>query len=79
MRSLSVITFELVLDVYIFYADQALVQSKLDEDVILRLPKECGSLPSKMVRLNKSVYGLKKVSHPWHEYLTSCVQTLDFQ
>ena len=42
--------------------DQAFVQSYLEEDVFLRLPKGCGGLSGKIVRLDKSLYGLKQAS-----------------
>ena len=42
--------------------EEAFAQSELDEDVFLRLPKGCGSLSGKIVRLNKSLYGLKQAS-----------------
>ena len=51
------IAFELDLDVCHFDVEQAFVQSKLDEDVFLRLPKGCGSLSGKIVQLSKSLYG----------------------
>ena len=47
------------LDFCHFDVDQAFVQSHLDEDVFLRLPKGCGKLSGKVVRLNKRLYGLK--------------------
>ena len=77
MRSLSAITCEVDLDVCHFDVEQALVQSKLDEDNFLRLPKGCGSL--KIVRLNKSLYGLKQASRLWYAHLTSFLKTLCFQ
>ena len=79
MRLLSAIACELDLDVCHFDVEQAFVQSKLDEDVFLRLPKGCGSLSGKIVRLNKSLYGLKQASRSWHAHLTSCLKTLGFQ
>ena len=54
MRLLSVIACELDLDVCHFDVEQAFVQSKLQADVFLSLPKECGRLSGKIVRLNKS-------------------------
>ena len=56
-----------------FDVDQAFLQSKLDADVFLRcLPKECGSLSGEIVRLNKSMCGLKQVfSRSWHAHLNS--------
>ena len=62
-----------------FDVEQAFVQSKLDEDVFVRLPKGCGSLSRKVVRLNKSLYGLKRASRSWHAHLTPCLKTLGFQ
>ena len=50
------------LDLCHFDLDQAFVQSDLEENVFLRLPKGCGDLSGKVVRLNKSLYGLKQAS-----------------
>ena len=62
MRLLSAIACELDLDVCHFDVEQVFVQSKRGEDVFLRLQKGCGSLSGKILRLNKSLYGLKQVS-----------------
>ena len=62
-----------------FDVEQAFVQSKLDEDVFLRLPQGCSSLSGKIVRLNKSLYGLKQASRSWHAHFASCLKTLGFQ
>ena len=79
MRLLSAIACEFDLDVCHFDVEQAFVQSKLDEDVFMRLPRGCGRLSGKVVRLNKSVYGLKQASRSWHAHLTTCLKTLGFQ
>ena len=79
MRLLSAIACELDLDVCHFKVGQALVQSKLDEDVFLRLPRGCGRLSDKIGRLNKSLYGSKQASRSWHAHLTTCLKTLGFQ
>ena len=48
--------------------------------LILRLPRGCGRLSGKkVVRLNKSLYGLKQASRSWHAHLTTCLNTLGFQ
>ena len=57
MRLLSAIACELDLDVCHFDVEQAFVQSKLDEDVFLRLARGYGHLSGKVVRLNKSCTG----------------------
>ena len=54
VRLLSAIACELDLDVCHFDVEQAFVQSKLDEDVFLRLPRGCGRLSGKVVQLNKN-------------------------
>ena len=79
MRLLSAIACELDLDVFHFDVEQAFVQSKVDEDVFLRLPRGYGRLSGKVVRLNKSLYGLKQASRSWHTHLTTCLKTLGFQ
>ena len=79
MRLLSTIACELDLDVCHFDVEQSFVQSELDEDVFLRLPRGCGRLSGKVVRLNKSLYGLKQASRSWHAHLTTCLKTLGFQ
>ena len=79
MRLLSAIACELDLDVCHFGVEQAFVQSKLDGDVFMRLPRGCGRLSGNVVRLNKSLYGLKQASRSWHAHLTTCLKTLGFQ
>ena len=52
---LSMIACGLDIDLCHFHADQAFLQSKLDEDVFWHLPRECGSPSGKIVRLIKSL------------------------
>ena len=56
VRLLSAIACEGDSDLCHFDVDQAFVQSDLEEDVFLRLPKGCGVLSGKVVRLNKRLY-----------------------
>ena len=79
MRLLSAIACELDLDVCHFDVEQGFVQPKLDEDVFLRLPRGWGRLSGKIVRLKKSLYGLKQASRSWHAHLTTCLKTIGFQ
>ena len=76
---LAAIACELDLDLCHFDAEQAFVQSELDEEVYLRLPKGCGSMSSKVVRLRKSLYGLKQASRSWHKHLVSGIKGLGFE
>ena len=78
VRFLSAITCECDLDLCHFHVDQAFVQSDF-EDVFLRLPKGCRDLSAKVIRLNKSLYGLKQASRTWHAHLTSCLKRLGFE
>ena len=79
VRLLSAIACECDLDLCHFDVDQAFVQSDLEEDVFLRLPKGCGDLSGKVVRLNKSLYGLKQASRTWHAHLTTCLKRPGFE
>ena len=79
MRLLNAIACELDLDVCHFDVEQDFVQSKLDEDVFLRLLRGCARLSGKIVRLNKTFYGLKQAPWSWHAHLTTCLKTLGFQ
>ena len=59
IRLLAVLACELDLDLCHFEAEQAFVQSDLDKVVYIRLPPGCGALYGKVVRLRRSLYGLK--------------------
>ena len=43
-----------------FDIEQAFVQSNLEEEECMRLPKGCGRLSRKVVRLDRSLYGLNQ-------------------
>ena len=74
VRLLSAIACQCDLDLCYFDVDQAFVQSDLEKDIFLRLPKGCGDLSGKVVRLNKSLYGLKQVI----EVATKCIGSIDY-
>ena len=74
VRLLRAIACECDLDLYHFDLGQAFVQSDLEIYVFLRLPKGCGDLSGKIVRLNKRLYGLKQTSRTWHAHLTTCLK-----
>ena len=78
VRLLSAIVCEGDSDICHFDVDQAFVQSDL-EDVFLQLPKGCGDLSGKVIRLSKSLYGLKQASRTWHAHLTTCLKSLGFE
>lgn len=58
---------------------QAFVEVHLEENVLLRLPEECGDLLGSIVRLNRNEYGLKQESRTWLALLTTCLKSLRFE
>ena len=79
VRHMSAVAREGDLDLCHFDVDQAFVQSDLEEDIFLRLPKGCGDLSGKVVRLNKILYGLKQAPHTWYTHLATCLKILGFE
>lgn len=79
IRLLAAIACELGWDLCHFDAEQAFVQSKLDEVVFVRLPPGCGVLSGKIVRLRKSLYGLRQASRTWHHHLMRGMKSLGFE
>ena len=79
IRLLTDIACELGLDLCHFDAEQAFVQSKLDEDVYFRMPQGCGVLSGKVVKLGRSLYGLKQASRTWHNHLVRGMRSLGFE
>ena len=75
-RLLGAIACELGLDLCHFDAEQAFVQSSLDEDIFMRLPPGCGEMSGKIVRLSRSLYGLKQASMSWHNHLITHMKSL---
>ena len=78
VRLLTAMACKLDLDLRHFDIEQAFVQADLEENVFMRLPQGCGRLSGKIVRLNKSLYGLKQASRQWYAHLTRCLLTLGF-
>ena len=79
IRLLAALACELDVDLCHFDAEQAFVQSDLDEVVYIRLPPGCGALSGKVVRLRRSLYGLKQTSRTWHYYLVRRMKALEFE
>ena len=78
VRLLSDIACEFDLDLCNFHVDQTFVQSQLDEDIFLHLPKGCRSLYGKIVQLNRNLYRLKQTLRSWHVHPTLRWNTLGF-
>ncbi|CAB1104504.1 unnamed protein product [Ectocarpus sp. CCAP 1310/34] len=59
--------------------EQAFFQSKLDHEVLMKLPPGCDSMSGKIVRLNKSLYGLKQASRTFYKRLVSDLLRIGFE
>ena len=59
--------------------EQAFVQSELDHDVFMKLPQGCGSMSGKIVRLNKSLYGLRQASRTFNKRLVVDLKRIGFE
>ena len=79
IRLLAALACELGLDLCHFDAEQVFVQSDLDEVVYIRLPPGCGALSGKVVRLGRSLYGLKQASRTWHYHFVRGMKALGFE
>ena len=79
IRLLASIACEYDLDLCHFDAEQAFVQSELEEEVFLRLPQGCGKMSGRVVRLNRSLYGLRQESRTWHNHLIVRMKSLGFE
>ena len=67
------------MDIYHFDAEQAFVQSELEEEIYMKLPPTCGSESGTVVRLNRSLYGLKQASRAWNTLLGRARRMHDFE
>ena len=79
VRLLAALACELDSDLCHFDAEQAFVKSDLDEVVYIRLPPGCSALSGKVVRLRRSLYGLKQASRTWHYHLVRGMKALEFE
>ncbi|CAB1110059.1 unnamed protein product [Ectocarpus sp. CCAP 1310/34] len=79
IRLLAALACELGLDLCHFDTEQAFVQSELQECVYIRLPQGCGALSGNIVRLRRSLYGLKQASRTWHKHLVRGMKCLGFE
>ena len=78
VRLLAALACKHNLDLHHHDIEQAFIRSDLDEDVFMRLPQSNGRFSGMLVKLNKSLYGLKQASRQWHARLTVCSLVLGF-
>ena len=79
IRLLAAIACEFGWDLWHFDAGQVFVQSKLDELVFIRFPPGCGEISGKVVKLERSLYGLRQSSRTWHNHLMRGLKCLGFE
>ena len=71
VRLLAAFACENNLGMYHFDAEQAFLQSELQEEIYLQLSPGCGDDSGQVVRLNKSLYGLKQAGRAWSALLST--------
>ena len=54
---------------YHFDVKQAFVQAKLDTDVSMKLPYDCGERTEAVVKLDRALYGIKQAGRQWSAVL----------
>ena len=79
MRLLVALACKYNLELLHWDIEQAFVQSELDHEVFMKLPPGCGSMSGKVVRLNKSLYGLKQASRTFYKRLVSDLKRIGFE
>ena len=50
---------------YHFDVKQAFVQAKLDTEVYVKLPYECGKRTGKVIKLDRALYGTNQAGRQW--------------
>ena len=68
-------------DLFLGHVDitQAFIRAELEETIHMRMPRGCGVLSGTLVKLNKSLYGLRQASRQWFRHLKDCFLVLDFE
>ena len=69
-------------DLSILHVDiqQAFIRSELKGvEVYMKMPQGCGPLSGLIVKLNRSLYGLRQAAREWHATLKKCLVQLGFE
>ena len=78
-RLVAAMTCKLDWDFRYLDVDYAYIQSELDTERFLRLPRGCGRLSGNVVRLIKALYGLKQSARSWYKLLPSTLVECGFE
>ena len=65
VKILAAVANEHGLNIFRLDIAQAFVRGKLEAEIHMKLPDGCGDMPGKIVRLNRSLYGLKQIARQW--------------
>ena len=65
VKILAVVADEDILKIFHLDVAQVFVRAKLDAEIYMKPPGECGDTPGKIVRLNRSLYDLKQSGRQW--------------
>lgn len=76
IRILGALACRLDRDICHFDIEQTFVYSDLDSEMYLRFLSGCSSMSGKVVRLIKSLYGLKQASRQWHQLLMTTLKDI---
>ncbi|CAB1104669.1 unnamed protein product [Ectocarpus sp. CCAP 1310/34] len=79
IRLLVALACKYNLELLHFDIDQAFVQSELDHEVFIKLPPDCESMSGKLVRLDKSLCGLRQASKTFQKRLVSDLNKIGFE
>ncbi|MEQ4601614.1 MAG: reverse transcriptase domain-containing protein, partial [Pseudomonas amygdali] len=58
--------------------DKAYLHGDLEEELYIRPPKGAGGLEGKVLKLHKSIYGLKQAGRTWNEKIDASLRRLGF-
>ena len=47
--------------------------------MFIRLPQGCGALSAMVVKLGRSLYGLRQASRTWHQHFVRGLKCLEFE
>ena len=80
VRLLAAVVCEQNLEIFHLDTERAFVNSEMGNghDVYMGLPKGCESMRGLVVKLAKSLYGLKQATRQWHAHLRRYMLVLEF-
>jgi hypothetical protein len=79
VRVLCALAVRLKLHFHHLDVDTAFLNGELEEEIYVRLPEGCGINSGKIVRLLKSLYGLKQASRVWNNLLDKVLKKIGYR